>query len=64
MEQDVSRIADNIDRIISNANTPKLITIITQQGFSKHNTRLPESDALELMEIYDRNSIWYSVSYK
>ena len=37
------------------------LTIRTQQGFSQHNTTLPVEDAKLLMEIYQRNNIWFAI---
>lgn len=37
------------------------LTIITQQGFSKHQTTLPIEDAKKLMDIYTRNKLWFSI---
>jgi hypothetical protein len=37
------------------------LTIITQQGLSRHHVKLPAEDAKLLMEIYSRNNIWHCI---
>ncbi len=48
---------------IDNSQLTKLesLNIRTQQGLSQHNIILPIEDAKLLMDIYNRNTIWYAV---
>ena len=39
----------------------KELNIKTQQGFSQHVTKLPINDAMSIIDIYQRNGIWFAV---